>query len=342
VRFAAALSAILGSGAMLATVAVAQPLPMSTPTHGPRLILLGTGGGPLLRTARAQSASAIVLPEGLLLVDAGEGSIERMTEAGLGPDRIKTILITHLHIDHVAALWSLLLHRWAMRAQGQLEVVGPPGTRAMVDALARASGPIVEASRALGADAPAIASMVTVTECGADPEQQVTLSAFPSLRIAFARNSHLDADQILDVKRPVSLAYRIDASGWSALFTGDTGPSPAVEALGRNVSLMVAEVVDVDAAMEVVERSMHLKRDDLPGLRTRMAAGHLDAQALGKMATTIAPQLLVISHISPGVSSPSDGSDKRLSAQIARSFSGRTLFAHDLMTIDLQSRRPAH
>lgn len=336
-----ALSAILMPGAILAAAAVAQPVPAPTPTLGPQLILLGTGGGPLLRVARAQSASAIVLPEGILLVDAGEGSVERMTEAGFGPDRIKAILITHLHTDHVAALWSLLLHRWVMRAQGQLEIVGPPGTRAMVDALARAGGPIVKASRALGADAPAIASMVTVTECGADPEQRVTLTVFPSLKIAFARNSHLDADQVLDVERPLSLGYRIDAPGWSALFTGDTGPSPAVEALGRGVSLMVAEVVDVDAAMDIVERSMHLKRDDLPGLRTRMATGHLDAQALGKMATTIAPRLLVVSHISPGVTQPSDESDNRLSTQIARWFGGGILVARDLTTIDLQSGRLA-
>lgn len=209
-RFAAALSAILMPGAMLAAAAVAQPVPAPTPTLGPQLILLGTGGGPLLRVARAQSASAIVLPEGILLVDAGEGSVERMTEAGFGPDRIKAILITHLHTDHVAALWSLLLHRWVMRAQGQLEIVGPPGTRAMVDALARAGGPIVKASRALGANAPAIASMVTVTECGADPEQRVTLPVFPSLKIAFARNSHLDADQVLDVD-PLLIRGRVTA-----------------------------------------------------------------------------------------------------------------------------------
>lgn len=341
-RLAPSLSASLWAWAMMATAAAAQTVAVPAPTQAPKLILLGTGGGPLLRVARAQSSTAIMLPQGVLLVDIGEGSIERMTQAGFGPDSIKAILITHLHTDHVAALWSLLLHRWAMRAPEHLEIMGPPGTRAIVDALARAGEPIVRASRALGTAPPAIASMVTVIECGAASDHQVALTAFPEIKIAFARNSHLDADQGPEVDQPLSLAYRIDASGWSVLFTGDTGPSPTVEALGSGVSLMVGEVVDVDAAMDVVQRSMHLRPHDLLGLRARMASGHLDPQSLGKMATAVGPQLLVVSHLSPGSAPPSDEADKSLSTAIAGSFGGRIAIARDLMTIDLRSGRSVH
>lgn len=320
--------------AMIAT-GVTHAAPPRPDVQRQRLVLLGTGGGPLLRTARAQSSAALDLPQGVLLIDAGEGCLERMTEARIPPSRIRAILITHLHADHVSALWSVLLHRWLAHAPDRLEIVGPPGTKALVDALERAAEPVVRASRALGAGTTSLASLIDVRESSSFIEGRFELSSFPDVHFRWVENSHLDADRDPGALEPSSLAYRLDAENWSILATGDTGPSSSVETLGRGVGVMVGEVVDVDAAMVAARGSLHLSPENYNHLLSRMAAGHLSPPMLGAMAAAIEPRMLLVSHIAPGTQTPSRVGDQVLAKSIAKRFKGPIVVARDLTTIDL-------
>ncbi|MDI9617313.1 MAG: MBL fold metallo-hydrolase [Methanothrix sp.] len=94
--------------------------------------LLGTGAG-IPQPDRAQS-SLLIRDEHLLLIDCGAGALFRLGELGLSPLEIETVLLTHLHLDHVADLLPLAKARYLL-GRPWLSVFGPAGTEQLVRSL---------------------------------------------------------------------------------------------------------------------------------------------------------------------------------------------------------------
>jgi len=101
-----------------------------------RVIPLGTNSGkPTLK--RNVSALAIAREAEWLLFDCGEGTQHQIARAGLAPNRLSTILITHLHGDHFNGLPGLLSSMGLDRRTNDLTLIGPQGIREYLDVLAR-------------------------------------------------------------------------------------------------------------------------------------------------------------------------------------------------------------
>jgi ribonuclease BN (tRNA processing enzyme) len=71
---------------------------------------------------------------GRVLVDCGSGVLHRLSRTNAGYEGVSSVLLTHHHLDHTADLLPLLKARW-LAGEEQLEVVGPAGTKALVDGL---------------------------------------------------------------------------------------------------------------------------------------------------------------------------------------------------------------
>ncbi len=98
-----------------------------------QLTFLGTGSA--MPTAdRVQTGHLLQDGARTLLVDAGSGVVHRLAGTDLGYEGVDTVLLTHLHLDHVADLMPLYKARW-LAGHDRLTVVGPPGTQALVDGL---------------------------------------------------------------------------------------------------------------------------------------------------------------------------------------------------------------
>lgn len=95
-----------------------------------KLTFLGTGAGSF-RGTRRQMPGAFV--EGILL-DCGAGVTGRLEDAGLF-DHVEGILISHLHSDHIAGLFDLLLHALVSGRKRPLTVVAPPGLSPILRAM---------------------------------------------------------------------------------------------------------------------------------------------------------------------------------------------------------------
>lgn len=100
------------------------------------MFLLGTKGGPsLLNTARLPQATALTIGDKIWLIDAGYGASLQLVKNGIPLRNINTILLTHLHSDHILDYPSLLMNAWASGLKDHtIQVYGPPGTQAMTKA----------------------------------------------------------------------------------------------------------------------------------------------------------------------------------------------------------------
>lgn len=112
--------------------------------------LLGTGSA-FPSGRRVQSGTVIERGESRVLVDCGSGVLHRLGQhEQLSFLDIDTVLLTHLHLDHVSDLAGLFKAR-ILKGEPDLTIIGPPGTEtacihlfAVDDLIERGNPSIVE------------------------------------------------------------------------------------------------------------------------------------------------------------------------------------------------------
>jgi len=102
------------------------------------VLFLGTGASVPSRN-KATSCIAVRSGSDIVLMDCGEGSQRQMMVSPFSFMKIRAILITHLHGDHVFGLPGLLQTMSLSGRKDPVTVYGPPGIRACVDAFMKAT-----------------------------------------------------------------------------------------------------------------------------------------------------------------------------------------------------------
>ena len=98
-----------------------------------RLTFLGTGSA-MPVPDRVQTGLLLEADGRTLLVDCGSGVLHRLAGTDVGYEGVSSVLLTHHHLDHVSDLLALLKARW-LAGEEHLEVVGPTGTKSLLDGL---------------------------------------------------------------------------------------------------------------------------------------------------------------------------------------------------------------
>ncbi len=97
--------------------------------------LLGTGS-PLPSPDRAGPATLVRAGGQTFLFDTGRGVSLRLAAAGVVAPMLTSVLLTHLHSDHITDLNDMVTSRWVMSpAPNPLPIFGPVGTAEVVDAI---------------------------------------------------------------------------------------------------------------------------------------------------------------------------------------------------------------
>ncbi|MFX1293426.1 MAG: MBL fold metallo-hydrolase [Promethearchaeota archaeon] len=90
---------------------------------------LGTAGSSIT----AQRTNSSILIDNDLLIDVGEGTTHKLLQFG-SLKKIRTILISHLHIDHFIGIFSFLWHQWLIeRDSTPITIYGPPNIRSTTE-----------------------------------------------------------------------------------------------------------------------------------------------------------------------------------------------------------------
>ena len=306
--------------------AAAQQPPSAPPTVAAEFVTLGTQGGPLPSAERSQPANVLVRGPDAYVVDAGDGTVQRLAAAGIRLNRVRAVFLSHLHWDHVGGLQAVLGLRYQTNVPGVLTVYGPPGTQRLVDGLVASMQPGSEAGYGIpGARRIPPEDTVRVVELRDGGRAEL-----PGIAVTAAENSHYSfAPGSPEAERYKSLSFRFDMPERSIVYTGDTGPSADVERLAAGADVLVSEMIDLPATLDNVARVSPAMPPELrEGMARHLADHHLSPVQVGEFAARAGVGRVVVTHLVPGRMTAEQEASYR--AGIAQYYRGPVQFAADL------------
>ncbi len=238
-----------------------------------------------------------------MLFDCGEGTQRQLLRSTVGLVDLEEIFLTHFHADHYLGLPGML-KTFSLRAREEpLTIYGPPGLRALFDALGRIFGRLtypVELVEVRGGDAlardgyrvlvfpvehgqsavgyavaederPGEFDVATANALGvpAGPERGA-LQRGESVVVADGRT--VTPADVLGPTRP----------GRTVVYPGDTGPSDVIRALAAGADLLVHEATFGDDERDRAAETQHST-----------------ARGAAEVARDAGVRLLALTHISP-------------------------------------------
>jgi len=87
------------------------------------LVILGSAAA--IPTAQhANTHMALDDPGGVILIDCSGTPLLRLAEAGISPDEVSDVILTHFHPDHVGGFPLLLMNMWLLGRRRALRIYG--------------------------------------------------------------------------------------------------------------------------------------------------------------------------------------------------------------------------
>ena len=279
-----------------------------------KITLLGTGS-PIPDPLRAGPCTLVQAGDRNILVDCGRGALMRSMAAGVLPAMIDTLLITHLHSDHITDVNDLVTTRWVMQpVHVPLKVYGPAGTRAMIDALMR----MLELDQQyrhdhhddLRANGPLT---VDVTEVG--PDETFVIGA---VKVTTHATDH----------RPVkpTVGFRLEHDGRVAALAGDTVPCAGVDAMCAGADAYVQTVIRADLV------NMVANMVPTGGRFKDILDYHSTVEQAAQTAARNGVKNLMLTHYVPPLQAAQEDEWRALAAQ---HFDGNIVLGPDLTSLDI-------
>jgi ribonuclease Z len=269
------------------------------------ITLLGTGS-PIVDPNRAGPSTLVIAADQIFLVDCGRGVLMRAAAAGVGAAGVTALLLTHLHSDHITDLSDVITTRWVTTiGPNPLPIIGPPGTRQLVEATLAALAPDISYRIGHHADITEPPD-IRVHEY---TDGQVWDSA--GVRITAAPTDH----------RPVepTLAFRVEHAGRSVVLAGDTVPCASLDDLARGADVLVHTAIRKDLV------------EQMPAQRIRdILDYHSSVQQAAATAARAGAGTLVLTHYVPPLMS---GQEEQWRALAATEFDGRIELGDDLLRV---------
>jgi ribonuclease Z len=240
--------------------------------------LLGTGS-PIPDANRAGPSTLVRAGGQTFLVDCGRGAQQRMTAAGVGASGVTALLLTHLHSDHIVDLGDLIITRWVTTFTPEpnpLRIIGPPGTKAVVDGFLSAFAPDISYRIAHHAD------LTSPPPVEVEEHVEGLVWNHDGVRITVAPTDH----------RPVepTIALRITYEGASVVLAGDTLPCASLDELASGAGALVHTVIRKD----LVEK--------MPIQRIRdISDYHSSVEEAAATATRAGVGILILTHYVPAI-----------------------------------------
>ncbi len=283
------------------------------------LYILGSGA-PAPTPERYGSSYVLKVGDEYLMFDCGPATTYKLVRMGMTPMQIDHLFFTHHHFDHDVDYPCFLLTRWDSGAgqENKLSVYGPKLTEQLTerildeevgafahDWLARINHPLsLTAYTDRGGVLPRKPPSLDAKDIGPGKVTQGK-----DWEVVSAPAEHVQP--WLD-----SLAYRVNTSEGSFVFTGDTTPCETVAELAKGADVIVFVCVGIEAELS-----------DRP--EKKYMAGTV---GVGSLAQKAGAGKLVLVH-NRGIAG--HGRMERAVADVASVYEGEIIFGEELMEVPL-------
>jgi ribonuclease BN (tRNA processing enzyme) len=328
------------------------------PTPPPRLVLLGTAGGPLPSPVRSGIAQAVVVAGRTYVVDCGGGATRQLRRARL-LGGLHRVLLTHLHSDHTCDYFNLFLLGWPIiQWNPPVHVYGPgpagglppddagrpvplhhpadptPGITGLTDAQFAAYAYDINI-RMRESGRHDLRPLVVTHELAVPPDAGPDRVAPAMEPLLVEEDDGVRITATLVRHAPVfpAFAYRFDTDAGSVVLSGDTAPSENLVRLAQGADVLVHEVYD-DSADDDDEDAVEVTEEEAWEAKRRhhhMVTSHTGLSEVGRVAAEAGARRLVLTHFIPGDDARPD--DHWLAG--VKDFDGEVVVASDLMELTL-------
>lgn len=271
-----------------------------------RITFCGTTSGGV---SAKRAGTCILLDDGErgVLLDCGPGTIGALFRTGLALPRAPTLIVSHLHMDHVHGFGEWLGH--LVFPYGITPTVfGPPGTRRYVETAAEATAMVtVRPGYRFGAPL-----NVSVTELEDGAEFPFGAGTARSVVVPHA-------------PEVVAMAHRVELAGKTIVFSGDTRAEvgPMVQ-LADGADVLIHEAYS-EAGLTDWTRGAEPSR--VAAIFSAFERTHTRVEVAAKIAEDAGATRLVLTHLVPGEEPP------RLAAEAAAIYGGEIVVAEDGLSL---------
>lgn len=286
-----------------------SPLLIQAASAKPALevVVLGSGGP---RAFGRAGSSYLILLDGTprILVDAGPGAFLRIGELDLDLERVDTVLLTHLHIDHSSDLPAFFNAR-ALTSDGPIfyRIFGPagaglfPNTARFVDSFVGEAGAFPYQKTFGARESFAVHDLAIALD-----SPRITIVDEAGLVVEEIATHHGDCP---------SVAYRISYKSFVVVFSGDMDASalPKLVQLAQYADLLIFNCAVLDP----------------PDSPEQLYELHTPPKRIGQAAHASGVKGLLLSHLAPDVESQKEAVRK----SIHLAFAGPVSFASDKLRV---------
>lgn len=283
---------------------------------GTQIVLLGTGGGPVVGRSRHQTSVLMLHDNDAYMLDFGLGAVQQFARTGVPFSKIRSMFLTLQRPDHTTDYGPFLLQGWIHGLYPAIQAYGPPGLTAMTVDYVKA--------------------MKTTTDFWAESFDMQPMQ--PIVTHEFTQGGLVMQDDIVKVtstlvKHPPvvpAFGYRFDFKDRSIAFSGDTAPTEAMINLAKGADVLVHEAMYVPAMKVSMEADAKRQKVNLDAVAKHMMADHTPVEDAGRIAQAAGVKELVLYHLAPPAGHVTD---EEWTAPAAKFFKGKIIIGQDLMVI---------
>jgi ribonuclease BN (tRNA processing enzyme) len=324
-NFVASLAAAPALGGMAAPASAqtatespaAQAQTALKDAKGTKLILLGTGAGPVPGRTRRMTSHAMGSNGSVYVLDCGLGVTDRFAQAGLSFNAVRAIYITHHHFDHNVEYGPFLSIGWVQGMPLAVHAYGPPPLKQMTEDYIRAMRATID---------------FWSEDFKMKPLEAIDVTEVPEAGPVM-QDDNVKVSAVVVQHPPVkpALGYRFDFHDRSIAFSGDTTPLEAVAQMAKGADVLVHEAMYLPALIDYlhaqIAKGRPVKFDDY---MAHMNADHSPVEEVGRIAQEAGVKTLVLSHLTPAIDSISDDTWRGAAAQ---KFKGEIVVGHDFTVV---------
>ena len=305
--------------------AAAQPAPSAADkakaalkdAKGTKLVILGTGGGPVAGRARKMTSHVMLSNGAAYVLDCGLGVTDSFAQTGIPFSALRSIFITHHHADHNVEYGPLLVVGWIQSMPLSVRAFGPPPLQAMTRDFLHAYKTTID---------------FWAEDYKMNPLGMIEVGEVSGAG-AVMQDENVKVSAILVEHPPVkpALGYRFDFHDRSIAFSGDTAPREEVARMAKGADVLVHEAMYAPAVESYARAMIAAGRQlNFDAFMAHMKADHTPLEDVGRIVAEAGVKTLVLSHLSPALDSISDETWR---TPVAKYFKGEIIVAGDFTVL---------